>query len=96
MEDSQLPPTRERTGALQRGSDSLRGSRDLTADTDNLGRPPGQAGRAARKTYSNVPPPSPEFDRFQPGLENRCPDAPSAALERNSNAAENKNTTITV
>src|SRR5207302_3289760 len=36
-----------------------------------------QANRAARKTYANVPSPSPEFDRLEPSMENRGdPDAP--------------------
>jgi len=40
--------------------------------------PPRQPGRNARKTYANVPSPSPEFDRLEPSLENRGadPDAP--------------------
>ena len=37
-----------------------------------------QANRDARKTYANVPSPSPEFDRLEPSMENRGadPDAP--------------------
>jgi hypothetical protein len=80
-----LPPTRERTGAPRRGYENsppqapgVRGFRDITADADDLGRAAAQANRAARKTYANVPSPSPEFDRLEPGMENRGadPDAP--------------------
>jgi hypothetical protein len=85
MQDPQLPPTRERTGAPRRGPDNsppqapgMRGFRDIAADADDLGRAAAQANRAARKTYANVPSPSPEFDRLEPSLENRGadPDAP--------------------
>jgi hypothetical protein len=85
MQDPQLPPTRERTGAPRRGPDNtppqapgVRGFRDIAADADDLGRAAAQANRAARKTYANVPSPSPEFDRLEPNLENRGadPDAP--------------------
>src|ERR1700687_6016664 len=85
MQDPQLPPTRERSGAPRRGSDNnapqapgVRGFRDIAADADDLGRAAAQASRAARKTYANVPSPSPEFDRLEPSMENRGadPDAP--------------------
>jgi hypothetical protein len=91
MQDPQLPPSRERSGAPQRrGVDSgpppippapgVRGFRDIAADADDLGRAAAQANRAARKTYANVPSPSPEFDRLEPSMENRGadPDAPYA------------------
>ena len=78
MQEPQLPPTRERTGSPRRGPDNgvpqapgIRGFRDITADTDDLGQAAAQANRAARKTYANVPSPSPEFDRLEPSLENR-------------------------
>jgi hypothetical protein len=78
MADPQLPPTRERTGAPRRGPDNsapqapgMRGFRDIAADADDLGRAAAQANRAARKTYANVPSPSPEFDRLEPNMENR-------------------------
>ena len=83
-----LPPTRERPGAARRGPDNgapqppqppgMRGFRDIAADADDLGRAAAQANRAARKTYANVPSPSPEFDRLEPSMENRGadPDAP--------------------
>ena len=56
----------------------MRGFRDIAADADDLGRAAAQANRTARKTYANVPSPSPEFDRLEPSLENRGadPDAP--------------------
>jgi hypothetical protein len=89
MQDPTLPPTRERTGAPRRGYDNsppqsppqapgVRGFRDIAADADDLGRAAAQANRAARKTYANVPSPSPEFDRLEPSMENRGadPDAP--------------------
>jgi hypothetical protein len=85
MQDPQLPPTRERAGTPRRGPDNsapqapgVRGFRDIAADADDLGRAAAQANRAARKTYANVPSPSPEFDRLEPSLENRGadPDAP--------------------
>jgi hypothetical protein len=83
MQDSPLPPTRERTGAPRRGPDNsapqaVRGFRDIAADADDLGRAAAQANRSARKTYANVPSPSPEFDRLEPNMENRGadPDAP--------------------
>ncbi|MGA7804547.1 MAG: hypothetical protein WCB02_07965, partial [Bradyrhizobium sp.] len=70
---------RDRSGATpRRGADNggppatgMRGFRDITADVDDLGRATAQANRAARKTYANVPSPSPEYDRLEPGLENR-------------------------
>ena len=88
MQDPQLPPTRERSGAPRRGPDNgvpqapqppgVRGFRDIAADADDLGRAAAQASRSARKTYANVPSPSPEFDRLEPNMENRGadPDAP--------------------
>lgn len=85
MQDPQLPPTRERAGVPRRGPDNgvpqapgMRGFRDIAADADDLGRAAAQASRSARKTYANVPSPSPEFDRLEPSMENRGadPDAP--------------------
>jgi hypothetical protein len=85
MQDPQLPPTRERTGGPRRGAENtppqapgMRGFRDIAADADDLGRAAAQASRASRKTYANVPSPSPEFDRLEPSMENRGadPDAP--------------------
>jgi hypothetical protein len=82
-QDSPLPP-RERPPASRRGADNgpppsgIRGFRDIAADADDLGRAAAQANRAARKTYANVPPSSPEFDRLEPGLDDHGggPDAP--------------------
>jgi hypothetical protein len=83
MQDPTLPPTRERTGAPRRGYENsppqspapgMRGFRDIAADADDLGRAAAQANRAARKTYANVPSPSPEFDRLEPSMENRGAD----------------------
>ncbi len=81
MPEPSLPPTRERSGAPRRGTEGgppplpqppgMRGFRDITADADDLGRAAAQANRAARKTYANVPSPSPEFDRLEPGTEHR-------------------------
>jgi len=82
--DAQLPPTRERMGVARRGADNsapqaqppaIRGFRDIAADADDLGRAAAQATRAARKTYANVPSPSPEFDRSEPNMENRGADS---------------------
>ncbi len=74
------PPNRERTP--RRGPDNgppqapgMRGFRDITADADDLGRAAAQANRAARKTYANVPSPSPEFDRLEPNMDLRGPEA---------------------
>jgi hypothetical protein len=72
-------------GVARRGADNsapqapgMRGFRDIAADADDLGRAAAQATRSARKTYANVPSPSPEFDRSEPSMENRGadPDAP--------------------
>jgi hypothetical protein len=56
------------------------GFRDIAADADDLGRAAATANRNARKTYANVPSPSPEFDRLEPNMENRGadPDQPYA------------------
>jgi hypothetical protein len=51
------------------------GFRDIAADADDLGRAAATASRNARKTYANVPSPSPEFDRLEPSLENRGADS---------------------
>jgi hypothetical protein len=83
MQDPQLSPVRERPGGpARRGPDNgapplpgVRGFRDITADADDLGRAAAQANRAARKTYANVPSPSPEFDRIEPDIEDRGADA---------------------
>ena len=87
MQDAVLPPPPPRGNGPRRGPDNggpppqppgMRGFRDIAADADDLGRAAAQANRAARKTYANVPSPSPEFDRLEPNMENRGadPDAP--------------------
>jgi hypothetical protein len=74
MPDPPLPPA-NRAGGPRRADDSqapgVRGFRDIAADTEDLGRAAAQANRAARRTYANVPSPSPEFDRVEPSLEDR-------------------------
>jgi hypothetical protein len=94
MQEPALPPTRERSGAPRRGSDNnapqapgVRGFRDIAADADDLGRAAAQANRSARKTYANVPSPSPEFDRLEPSMENRGAD-PDAPYSYDESAAE--------
>src|SRR5260370_7671415 len=93
-QDPPLPPTRERAGAPRRGADNsapqapgMRGFRDIAADADDLGRAAAQANRAARKTYANVPSPSPEFDRLEPNMENRGAD-PGAAYSYDESVEE--------
>src|SRR6185369_11234572 len=54
MQDAGLPPPPPPQ------SPGMRGFRDIAADADDLGRAAAQANRAARKTYANVPSPSPE------------------------------------
>ncbi|MDR3468554.1 MAG: hypothetical protein P4M07_21690, partial [Xanthobacteraceae bacterium] len=49
----------------------LRGFRDVVADANDLGGAAAQASRSARRTYANVPSPSPEFDRIEPSMEDR-------------------------
>lgn len=61
---SQQPSSRDPNGT--------RGFRDVVADADELGGAALEANRAARRTYANVPSPSPEFDRLEPTLEDRA------------------------
>ncbi len=61
--------TQPNSGQTQ--SPGIRGFRDVTADADDLGRATAQANRSARKTYANVPSPTPEFDRLEPSMEDR-------------------------
>jgi hypothetical protein len=83
MQDPTLPPARpgppRRPDAPaqppnQTQAPGVRGFRDIAADADDLGRAAAQANRSARKTYANVPSPSPEFDRLEPSMENRGAD----------------------
>lgn len=100
MQDPTLPPSRDRpvpprrpdAGAQppnQTQSPGVRGFRDIAADADDLGRAAAQANRSARKTYANVPSPSPEFDRLEPSMENRGadPDLPYSYDESAEEAA---------
>src|SRR5204862_6943421 len=81
MADPQLPPLNDRP--TRRSFENtpppaqpprVPGFRDSAADADDLGRPAAQANRSARKTFANVPSPSPEFDRLEPNMENRGAD----------------------
>jgi hypothetical protein len=87
MADPQLPPRNDRP--TRRNFENtpppaqpprVPGFRDIAADADDLGRAAAAANRNARKTYANVPSPSPEFDRLEPNMENRGadPDQPYA------------------
>jgi hypothetical protein len=66
----------------------IRGFRDVTADADDLGRAAAQAGRAARKTYANVPTQSPEFDRLEPSMEDRGGGEPGGPYSYDESAEE--------
>ena len=55
----------------QAAAPGVRGFRDVVADADDLGRATAQANRSARRTYANVPSPTPEFDRLEPSMEDR-------------------------
>jgi hypothetical protein len=96
MQDPALPPARDRSGAPRRPdaatppqAPGVRGFRDIAADADDLGRAAAQANRSARKTYANVPSPTPEFDRLEPSMENRGadPDLPYSYDESAEEAA---------
>jgi hypothetical protein len=97
MQDAGLPPPPPRGGGPRRGPENdlppppppgVRGFRDIAADADDLGRAAAQANRNARKTYANVPSPSPEFERLEPNMENRGadPDAPYSYDESSAEA----------
>jgi hypothetical protein len=93
------PPPRERGAGPRRGPENggppptppqppgMRGFRDIAADADDLGRAAAQANRNARKTYANVPSPSPEFDRLEPSMENRGGD-PEVPYSHDESLAE--------
>jgi hypothetical protein len=53
--------------------------RDVVADADELGGAAAQANRSARRTYANVPSPTPEFDRLEPSMEDRSGESELAA-----------------
>ncbi len=84
QQEPPFPPSRDRGNGQRRGNENgppppaVRGFRDLAADADDLGRAAAQATRSARKTYANVPSPSPEFDRSEPSMEDRGADPDSA------------------
>ena len=63
------PPSRDTPRGTPSGG--VRGFRDVIADADDLGAAAAQANRAARRTYANVPSPSPEFDRIEPNMDHR-------------------------
>jgi hypothetical protein len=67
--------TRQAPPPVPGNGDGVRGFRDVMADADELGEAAAQANRAARRTYANVPSPSPEFDRLEPSMEDRSGDA---------------------
>ncbi|MBR0775713.1 hypothetical protein JQ625_12805 [Bradyrhizobium diazoefficiens] len=79
------PPAGRDRAAVRRSPDlgpppppqapGVRGFRDITADANDLGGAAAQASRAARRTYANVPSPTPEFERLEPSLENRAGEA---------------------
>ncbi|MCA6114682.1 hypothetical protein J6524_07085 [Bradyrhizobium sp. WSM 1738] len=96
QQDAGPPPPLPRGGGPRRGPDNggqppqppgVRGFRDIAADADDLGRAAAQANRNARKTYANVPSPSPEFDRLEPSMENRGAD-PEAPYSYDESQAE--------
>ena len=60
-------------------NDGVRGFRDVMADADDLGAAAAQANRSARRTYANVPSPTPEFDRLEPSMEDRSGESEYAA-----------------
>jgi hypothetical protein len=63
----------------QDGGEGVRGFRDVMADANDLGAAAAQANRSARRTYANVPSPSPEFDRLEPSMEDRAGEGDYAA-----------------
>lgn len=63
---------REQQAREPASREGMRGFRDVVADADELGGAAHEANRAARRTYANVPSPTPEFDRIEPSLEDRA------------------------
>jgi hypothetical protein len=66
------PPGRPKPPSLS--DQNTRGFRDVVHEVNDLGRASTQAGRAARRAYTQMPSPSPQFDRLEPGMENRGAD----------------------
>ncbi|MFO1107603.1 MAG: hypothetical protein U1E61_00315 [Bradyrhizobium sp.] len=101
MADPQLPPRGDRptrrsfenTAPPPPVPQRVPGFRDIAADADDLGRAAAAANRNARKTFANVPSPSPEFDRLEPNMENRGadPDQPYAWGDDSMDDAERFN-----
>jgi hypothetical protein len=93
QEPPPFAPSRDRGNGPRRGNENgpqppaVRGFRDIAADADDLGRAAAQATRSARKTYANVPSPSPEFDRSEPSMEDRGAD-PDAAYSYDESVEE--------
>jgi hypothetical protein len=73
MRERAAPPPSSRRSEMDRAppQQGVRGFRDVIADADDLGGAAAQANRAARRTYANVPSPSPEFDRVEPNMDRR-------------------------
>ena len=69
----------DRPRPSQGNGDGVRGFRDVVADADDLGGAAAQASRSARRTYANVPSPTPEFDRLEPSMEDRSGESDYAA-----------------
>lgn len=74
-----LAQRRDRTRPTPDGAEGARGFRDVVADADELGGAAAEANRVARRTYANVPSPTPEFDRLEPTMEDRSAESELAA-----------------
>lgn len=70
-DNGQQNGNQQNTGSQNGSQNGLRGFRDVVADANDLGGAAAQASRAARRTYANVPSPTPEFDRIEPSMEDR-------------------------
>jgi hypothetical protein len=69
-------------------NDGVRGFRDVMADANELGGAAAQANRSARRTYANVPSPTPEFDRLEPSMEDRSAESELAAQQMAQNGRQ--------
>jgi hypothetical protein len=63
-------------------SEGIKGFGDVVADAESLGDAVAQAGRSAREAFTQVPSPSPEFDRLEPRIEPEQADERPRAPER--------------